>query len=336
MAIISTVFRWPLWGGLFLSRALISWRTLFVVYPGHISDVKAYCPDSLIWMRDTWLFRGKPQFAGIQVRRGAKGTEAFWGIVLYISSTTDELREDRQLVLDIMRRLRFLGRLLGTEVIACAGQMPSIIHKHEIGIEPPFIDGRLGSSYSVISTVTKIYEKYQIQKQRSLLVLVGIGFLGRSVMENLEISGYRVRGIDIVTTKSGIHLGDNALKTLSEADVVVVLTPRGQDFVPYLEHLKPGAIIIDDTHPKLRHGAERNPVYKVALEWPGFEFNPRLPGYKKQWIPGCMVEAIVKSRGDRAHSSYGDFSQSARQAEIGVTVEQLKKPGYRSGDSESG
>lgn len=321
MAIITTAFRWPLWGILFLSRAFISWRSLFVVYPGDISDIKAYCPDNLLWMRDTWLYRGKPQFAGIQIRKGAKGKEAYWGIVVYISSTTDELRKDKQLLLDIIQRLRFVGRILGVKVIACAGQIPSIIHRHNIAIEAPFIDGRYGSSFSVIATVKKIYDKHHFYKDQNLLAIVGVGFLGRTVIENLEMSGYRVQGIDIVTTKSGVHIGDNALKTLSIADVIVVLTPRGQDFVPYLQHLQPGAIIIDDTHPQLRHKIEQNPIYKVALEWSGFEFKPRLPGYKKQWIPGCMVEAIVKSRSNDSYSNYRDFHKSARQAKIGVLAD---------------
>ena len=307
-----------------LSRCFIPWRSLFVVYPGDISDIKAYGPDNLLWLRDSWLYRGKPQFAGIQIRKAAKAAEAYWGVVVYISSTADELGRDKQLVLNIMQRLRFIGRLLGTQVIACAGQIPSIIHKHNIEIERPFIDGRLGSSFSVISTVEKIYEKHRIHKDQNLLVIVGIGFLGKTVMENLETSGYRVQGIDIVTSKSGIHIGDNAVKTLSKADVVVVLTPRGEDFLPYLQHLKPGSIIIDDTHPKMRCQTKRNPLYKVALEWSGFEFSPRLPGYKKQWIPGCMVEAIVKSRSNHSCSNYTDFSNSARQAEISVLVEQLR------------
>ena len=324
MAIITTVFRWPLWGILLLSRSFIPWRSLFVVYPGDISDIKAYCPDNLLWMRDTWLYRGKPQFAGIQIRKGAKAAEAYWGVVVYISSTADELSKDKQLVLNIMQRLRFIGRLLGTQVIACAGQVPSIIYKHNIAIEKPFIDGRLGSSFSVISTVEKIYEKHHIHKNQNLLAIVGIGFLGKTVMETLETSGYRVQGIDIVTSKSGIHIGDNAVKILSKADVIVVLTPRGQDFEPYLQHLKPASIIIDDTHPKMRCQIDSNPIYKVALEWSGFEFSPRLPGYKKQWIPGCMVEAIVKSRSNQSCSNYTDFSNSARQAEIGVLVEQVK------------
>lgn len=324
MVAISTVFRWPLWGILFLSRAFIPWRSLFVVYPGDISDVKAYSPDSMIWLRDTWLYRGKPQFAGIQIRKGGKGKAAFWGIVVYISSTADELREAKQLLLSIMQRLRFIGRLLGTQVIACAGQIPSVMHHHNIPIEPPFIDGRLGSSFSVISTVEKIYEIHSLRKDRNSMVIVGIGFLGKAVIGNLQASGYRVQGIDIVTTNAGIYIGEDALKILSMSDVVVVLTPRGQDFVPYLPQLKPGAIIIDDTHPKLRHQMENNPTYKVALEWPGFEFVPRLPGYHKQWIPGCMVEAIVTSRSKHSCASYRDFSNTARHAGLEALIDSEK------------
>ena len=322
MAIISTLLRWPLWIILALARPFVRWQTLFVVYPGDINDIKAYSPNSLMWLRNTWLFRGKPQFAGLQIRRGAKDERTFRGIIVYISSTIEELRHDKQLVLDIIRRLRFIGKLLDVQVIACAGQIPGVIQKHEIPIEAPFIDGRLGSSYSVIETVIKAYEKHNFKKQQQFLVVVGIGFLGRAVIQDLQELGYRAQGIDIVRTEAGVNIGSQALHALSTADVVVVLTPRGQDFVPYLEHLRAGAIIIDDTHPKLKHRPEQNPLYKVVLAWPGFESIPRLPGYKKQWIPGCMVEAIVNSRNTGgAFSSYQEFSSNARQAGIEVLLD---------------
>ena len=324
MAIVSLVFRWPLWGVLFLSRPLLRWRSLFVVYPGQVSDVKAYAPDSLIWLRDTWLYRGKPQFAGIQFRKNAKDAEGHWGIVVYISSTADELHRDKHLVLNIMRRLHHLSRLLGIKAIACAGQIPSIIHKHNIQIEAPFVDGRLGSAFSVITTITKIYSENNFEKDQKLLVIVGIGFLGKMVLENIASSGFRARGIDIHTIDDGIQIGEDAVKTLSQSDVVVVLTPRGEDFIPYLKHLKPGAIIIDDTHPRLRHKIENNPVYKVALEWPGFKFLPELPGYKKKWIPGCMVEAIVKSHSNHPYSTYEDFHNRASRTGFEVLINPVK------------
>ena len=324
MLLISTVLRWPLWGLLFLSRAFIRWRSLFVVYPGQPSDIRAYSPDSLIWLRNTWLFRGKPQFAGIQIRHGVNSGGSYWGVVVYLSSTAQELTQDKQLLLDILRRLKFIGRLLGTRVIACAGQIPSILHKHNIPIEAPFIDGRFGAAYSVISTVNRIYLQHDMQRHRNLLAIVGIGFLGKTVMENLQSSGYRVLGIDIVPTQDGIRIGEDAIDTLTKSDAVLVLTPRGKDFVPYLQQLKPGAIVIDDTHPKLKRRIDDHPVYKVALEWPGFAFYPRLPGYKKQWIPGCMVEAIVKSISNQPLTDYKDFSLRAEQAGIAVLIEPVK------------
>ena len=88
MIALSTFLRWPLWGVLAISRIFVPWRTLFVVYPGDETDVKAYSPACLIWMRNTWLYRGKPQFTGFQIRRGS---DPFFGIVVYFSSTVDEM-----------------------------------------------------------------------------------------------------------------------------------------------------------------------------------------------------------------------------------------------------
>ena len=310
LGLVTLVLRWPLWWVLALARPFIRWQSLFVVYPGRVDDIRAYCPDSLMWMRKSGLYWGKPQFAGVQIRPAGQAGQTYWGIVVYVSSTVEEMQRDQQLVSAIMRRLRYLARLLGIRVIACAGQMPSIMHKHGIKLERPFIDGRLGSSYSVVTTVRDVYARHNFAKHR-LLCVVGIGFLGRSVIDRLQASGYRVQGIDIVKTVDGVAIGDDALTLLAGADVVVVLTPRGQDFIPYMHYLQPGAIIIDDTHPHLRIRTRDNPIYKVALEWPGFAFKPRLPGYRKHWIPGCMVEAIVKSHDKRAPLNDEDFDNAA-------------------------
>ncbi len=321
LGLVTLVLRWPLWWLLALTRPFIRWRSLFVVYPGRVDDIRAYSPDSMMWLRKSWLYWGKPQFAGVQIRPAGQGGETFWGIVVYVSSTVDEMQRDRDLVAAIMRRLHSLARLLGIQVIACAGQMPSIMFKHGFKLERPFIDGRLGSAYSVVTTVHNVYARHKLDKH-GLLCVVGIGFLGRSVIDSLQDSGYRVQGIDIVKTTDGVAIGEDALKLLAGADVVVVLTPRGQDFIPYMHYLKSGAIVIDDTHPHLRIRSSDHPIYKVALEWPGFAFKPRLPGYRKHWIPGCMVEAIVTSQGARSQLNDRDFSLAAQQFGFRALIEE--------------
>ena len=278
MIMLSTALRWPLWGVLAVSRLVVPWRTLFVVYPGDESDVTAYAPDCFVWMRNTWLFRGKPQFAGLQIRKGAK---PFFGLVVYVSSTIEEMRNDRILMLEILERLDFLARMLGLEIVALAGQMPSVIKKHKLPVKAPFIDGRMGSAFSVVETVNRVFDKHRLEKTESLLVVVGAGFLAESVLTYLVALDYEVEAVDIVRTRTD-------------------------------------ALVIDDTHPGIRSRDMPQPVYKVALAWPGFEFVPRLPGYKKQWIPGCMLEAIVATQSSDSLASYHRFRETAR--EIGITV----------------
>ena len=72
--------------------------------------------------------------------------------------------------------------------------------------------------------------------------------------------------------------------------------------------------------------AELRETPSIKLRWYGSALNLShdSPAIKKQWIPGCMVEAIVKSRSNHSCSNYTDFSNSARQAEISVLVEQVR------------
>ncbi len=318
MVLATTVFRWPLWLLLALSRTAVQWHCLFVVYPGDKGDIEKYAPRNLTWLRTTWLFRGKPQFAGIQIRHGSK---VFRGIVVYVSSTVAELRRDRDLALAIVRRLRAISSLLRIRAIALAGQLPSVLQKHEIALTHPFVTGRLGSAFSVVESLNQVCEKHGLKPSDTAVVVVGVGFLGQSVVDALCDKGYSVEAIDIVKTRSGIRIGKDALRALNHAGVVVVLTPRGEDFLPYLPHLGRDSIILDDTHPRIRQGVKDHVCYKVALQWPGFKSLPRLPGYRPQWIPGCMVEAIVSSQCEHPHVlNHADIAEGARSAGIKTSL----------------
>ena len=107
---------------------------------------------------------------------------------------------------------------------------------------------------------------------------------------------------------------DEGKQVLTQADMVVVLTPKGSDFAPYMKHLKPGCLVVDDTHPRLHATISGLKLYKVAVGLPGTFFYPRLPGYRRDWLPGCVVEAIYAAvTGSFGSDPMPVFIERARQ-----------------------
>ncbi len=283
--LFSLILRWPIWGIMFfVSRFIRVFDYLFLVYPGSDSDLDGYCPR---WLANSFLFREKPVIGGIV----SKGKKTGRGLVLVVPNKPFEF--GRELVAKkITKRLEFVRKITRARSIALAGQAPGMV-KRVISLEPPFVEGVQGTVFCIVETLKEVSKKEKIYES-SKIVVVGVGRIGKAVIDYLEDLGLNVVGIDVIRTKKGVVLAGQASEILSQADVVIVLTPKGSDFLPYVKHLKPSAIVIDDTHPKMKKRIPQT-VYKVAVELPGANFYPRLPGYRKNWIPGCAVEAIVES-----------------------------------------
>jgi hypothetical protein len=99
---------------------------------------------------------------------------------------------------------------------------------------------------------------------------------------------------------------------------VFVQTPKGSDILPYYSELKTGAIVIDDTHPKIRVLPPRKKqfFFKVAIGKNGISFFPRLPGYLSSWIPGCVLEAIVEIATGKPDMTQAEFSRAAKKLDF--------------------
>ncbi len=303
--LFSLVLRWPIWGMLFfISRLVRIFDYLFLVYPGSDSDLDGYCPR---WLANSFLFREKPVIGGI-ISKGKAGR----GLVLVVPNKPFEFGQ-KPIAQKITKRLELVRKITRAKSIALAGQAPGLVKK-TIGLNPPFVEGVKGTVFCIVETLKEVSKREKIHRNAEIVV-VGVGRIGQAVIDYLREQKISVTGIDIIRTKKGVVLAGKASEILSQAKVVIVLTPKGSDFLPYVKHLKPSAIVIDDTHPKMRKKISQA-VYKVAVELPGTSFYPRLPGYKKNWIPGCAVEAIVEAangKGSVSKNSQIEFNKRARK-----------------------
>ncbi|MBL7058536.1 hypothetical protein ISS03_04310 [Patescibacteria group bacterium] len=242
-----------------------------------------------MWIKRTGLVDTKPSFIGF-ARCGKCGR----GLVLGIPNYIAELTKSKEKCKRVIRNLELIQRIVGVKSVAIAGQLPSVMNKCGVKLPKNFVNGVRGTVFSVVETISQVFLKHDIQKEKAQIVVIGVGYVGSILIKTLQQMKYSVVGIDIKRTKDGIVLPNEADAVLKNSRVVVVLTPRGSDFVPYMKKINKRAVVIDDTHPKIKVGDLDcgNIFYKVAVGMDGVEFFPKLPGYKKDWVPGCVVEAM--------------------------------------------
>lgn len=298
--VASNVFlRLPIWFLLFLLRPFRLFDYLFLVYPGNDYDLNGYCPP---WLARTRLFSGKPVVGGF-ITKGSTGVR---GLILVVPDTARELLTNKATVQSIVYRLDSIARIIGVNSIAMAGQLPSIVEKHRIPLNRKFVHGKLGTVFTIESTLEKILSLGGVPADPSIAI-IGTGYIGNALLENQARKHRNVVGYNIGSDASQI----------ASADIVVVLTPRGKDFNPYIRYLKKGAIVIDDTHPRIFARIENATLYKVAMSLEGVRFIPKLPGYRNNWVPGCAIEAILQARFGHDTITNPELAQKAA-GEIGL------------------
>jgi len=306
--LVSLILRWVVWGALGALRIFKIFDYLFLVYPGSASDLDGYCPRKLA---RSWLFSKKPTVGGI-ISKGQAGVR---GLYFVVPNTAKEFDVGKNVCESVKKRLARLNGLVGSRAVAVAGQVPGMMVRNGVSIEKPFVRGNKGTVFCIMETVAEAVKKHQMDSAKANIIVVGVGYVGSLLLDELRNDGYNAIGIDIEIKKGGIvALDEDAKFFLPNADLVVVLTPKGADFAPYVQYLKRGAIIIDDTHPKITDKPFGVHFYKVAVGMKDTKFFPRLPGYKQDWIPGCAVEAIMAAAtGEFNGCSQREFNQKAEK-----------------------
>ena len=296
------ILRWPIYGSLAAARVFKPFHFLFLVYPGTDRDLDGYCPR---WLAKSWIFSKKPTIGGfISKGRGIRG------LTLVVPNTVSEFRAKSVVCQEVIDRLGRMGALLGVRSIAIAGQVPGVMIQKGIRLNKPFVEGSKGTVFCVIEKVDEAAKRHKLTAGKYRIAVVGVGYIGSLLMDVLIEYGHDVIGLDIKTKRNGVTSESHPL---TQADLVIVLLPKGSDFDPYVPYLKKGAIVIDDTHPKIRNKPSGIIFYKVAVGMKGVKFLPRLPGYKSNWIPGCAVEAMCVAFDEKfRHAAPKEFNGKAK------------------------
>lgn len=293
---------------------------VFAVY-GTRKEQETYWPG---WLRR--LLRGA--FPIGVVRYGRR-----WGFVAATNITTEDFEENPKKALVYVAELE--KEFPKAQVISLAGRLPGWVHRSQHVLQAPFVVGVLGTRYAMLSAARQAAEQCDDQPHGLILALFGgAGFTGSLVAQDTSQEFGRVIAFDPRYTQTedvGRIRKTSDPAQLSRADVAVVLTGKGDDIDGLIPYLTPGTVVADDTHPcispplckKLRDGGAN--LYKAVMRDGRMRMIPRMPNFRGDNIPGCLLEAlVVLQRGRGVLDSPEQFFGAA--AELGFQAELMRHP----------
>ncbi len=282
---------------------------VFFVYPGEEKDMRGVVPS---WFAKDPRYRTRIFFGGIitKAQTGLSGRGVVVGAPNMVRNMVASPEECKLL----KQRLEEFAQAFSVNAVALAGRGPSIFLYHDIDLEKPFVKGRMGMVFCTIATLNAVAQKHSISLQNNKIVIFGAGDVGKSIANFLKEQDCNVMTVTArsVFDKKNVIIANSDRDVLYNADIIIVISAKGSDIYPHMKHLKDGAIIIDDAHPRMLRTLKNGFVYRAALTIDGTRFIPQLPVYGKKSIPGCVVEAIVRATYGDEIVDQEDFNLKAR------------------------
>jgi hypothetical protein len=292
--------------------ALVRPRFVFAVYGNRQQAGSYFTP----WMAQ----RMPPNLVLGFIRQGNMR-----GLMVASQFMEDELEEDSEKVRFYLDQLQ--RDFPDVERIALVGRLPNFVMKAGIEITEPLVEGSLGTRYMIWDVARKMLERPQYCQQTSIVVLGGAGRIGNAVCHDLTGLYDKVIAFDSryqedreTATDRGTVLQTSSLSNLEGEMLYICLTTHGDAVLEFQQHMAPGALIADDTHPCISLTTLESlkqkeiAVEKVVLSHDEFLMWPRMPAWNNRAIPGCLVEALVLLR--KPEVGEADFSAFRQEAEF--------------------
>lgn len=261
---------------------------VFLVY-GSSSDRSSYLPPA----RDEFF----PTVFPIGLIRWGKNWGLIGGTVLSV----------RDLVRDSEKAEKLLRETVNTfpkaKRYALAGQLPGVCIKAGLSLEVPFVNGIQGTVFAMLSAARELAKRIGKAPEEIDFALLGAaGTIGSQLLEELRVEFRSVVAFDPryrISRQNG-----NVLYTFENADLqkvqaVLVLTAKGDDIQAYAEYFVPGTHVADDTHPCMSPDLLFQLESRGVVVWKAttldnrLKMYPRLPNFRSDDTPGCLLEAVV-------------------------------------------
>ncbi|WP_339799977.1 PilZ domain-containing protein [uncultured Marinobacter sp.] len=257
------------------------------------------------------------------------------GLLVASQFMEDELEGDSEKVRFYLEQLH--RDYPDVQRIALVGRLPNFVMKAGIEIAAPLVEGSLGTRYMIWDVARQMRERPQYNQQTSIVVLGGAGRIGNAVCQDLTGLYDKVIGFDTrykedreTATDRGTVLQTSSVSHLRKEKLFIGLTTHGDAVLELQQHISPGALIADDTHPCISLQARERlkekqiAVEKVVLSHEEFLMWPRMPNWNNRDIPGCLVEALVLLR--QPDIGAADFSAFCQEAEFLGFTGRLVRP----------
>ncbi len=322
---VGIVLRWPLWLAIGIFGRFGFFRMIFLVYPTDELECGAFCPNVKLLRR---FFSGRPTPGGL-IMQGLLPI----GIYFVIPDLPEDLarKKNRALAESIVRRLMWIRRLAGAQTIGLAGQLgPIFSRRHNIDMEPPLFSSINGNIFSIHEAIRCLTRERGASAMGAKIAIIGGGEMGLALQQHLEKNGKTSRIVNVRFTRSGKICPlseENSRVILAEADMVVNLLPRGDDFLEGDFHriASPHAGVIDFSRPAVDQSKVPQKISMGnRLRRKGVRFMLALPGGWRQWqLPACSLPAMLAMLSGRACEELQSFSQLARRYSFESSLEAM-------------
>lgn len=297
---------WP------LLKYVVKPQVVFAVY-GTRGDQRAYIPN--------WFKRICPPIVLVAYIKDKSSR----GLMISSVYSEEELASDSKKVTKYIEDMRKVFPTVNR--FALVGRLPGFCMKAGIDVAPPLVDGSLGTRFAMYESAVQIADKLEDKTQAtSIAVLGGAGRIGSKLIDDLCKSFQKVIAIDprYIEEQQELKGGSTVIYTkrsesLKGTRLVLVLTAKGEDIIPMVEHFEPGTIIADDTHPCIKRATRERlnkqgvDLWKTVVTSTEYGMYPRMPNFRNDNIPGCLLEALVlNARGDQVLESDSIFFEEAK------------------------
>ena len=310
---------WP------LLKYVVRPKLVFAVY-GTRGDQRAYFPD--------WFKRICPPVVVLAYIKD----KASRGVMVSPVYSEEELATDSNKVSKYIEDLK--KEFPKVNRFALVGRLPGFTMKAGIDIVPPLVDGSMGTRFAMYESAMQIASKLEEATYitltsdsdpkpwaGSIAILGGAGRIGSKLIDDLCKQFQTVIAIDprYVEERQELMNGSTVIYTkrgerLKGTRLVLVLTARGDDILPMVEHFEPGTVIADDTHPCIKRPTREMlqkqgvDVWKTVVTSAEYGMYPRMPNFRNDNIPGCLLEALVlNATGDHVLDSPERFFEEAKK-----------------------
>lgn len=273
-------------------------RLVKFVFGGKVNTVALFYPANKKYLTSVtfpWYaarVKWRPRFAGI-FRHGDGG-----GFVFYMGASEDEFSSPecasqlRRLYEDMQR----IASILGVEVIAYSGVLPSLMAKAGIQRSPIEV---IRTAHWIVGAIESLRQRAMLSSQCNVVVLGAAGFVGKRVVQQLGVSTqFNVIEIDPEHEDPDCR-GAEHLRELQGSKTILVNISRGNAIDDYIPLFWPGLTVLNEVYPECSSDALKR-MKALGVRYfhlrgvEGWSF-PSFPGAYAGAVPCCAASAVDSS-----------------------------------------